>query len=660
MANKLLLSLLPFASFIGMLSAAPSSFITQYSAFQNWLPIMFIAVLLSFAIVSVYYIIGAVLDNKRIKSSAVGEFNQAIGTGVMIVIIIAVLTLIGTTQFSWISLLSTSSLQTLCTQLSGSKVDMLHYEGPSASNPNILTTICTASQNAASLTDITDRLDYGLYASYIIIANLTDQAANNLDALYVMESWLGFLGNFNEVVQVCWPGTACLLPITPRVSGGTVTISMQPLSGYTGLISITQPIEGEAGLTFYILYLQQLIITMVLFAWPYILGAGIVLRSTLFTRKLGGLFMALALAMLLIYPLMYLVEYTSFTNSQLGPIGASNVGGIPLYEKLSGGNPGGKVIVYGALNTQSGYVPIVSGTGYPTAVTSTCTTSQYVYESECGNPGSAIVSTQYQCLSTPLSASTQLCAGGYVLPSTAPAAGCPIVARFVTPYAYESQCGNPDSAGGCLYVTGSNPNPQPCPSSGYVPISIIPKFPQFKCAPGTYIKVSDCNDLSKYDTTFLSCTYLVNVPPDPNTNQPELCETQLESNINFFVLPQASRVLSYYGCNPNDAYGGLIASEAAFAIPYLTPFVALAQVFNLFGSPVSSLPVTSLNAFPGGGCQPSNAINAMFGLINLYGIIFVSSVFTLMLNILVGLAGLAGLATLFGGDTSILGLSRLI
>ena len=128
-------------------------------------------------------------------------------------------------------------------------------------------------------------------------------------------------------------------------------------------------------------------------------------------------------------------------------------------------------------------------------------------------------------------------------------------------------------------------------------------------------------------------------------------------NINFFVLPDASKVLAYYKCMPNGALGtGLLGEEAGFAAIYLIPLVG--QVTGIVGL-VQGVPKTPLD-FPLDGCTPSYAIQAGLAMVNLYGITFASGVLFPIINILVTLAAMSGLATLFGGDTDILGLSKLI
>ncbi len=627
-------------------AASTTSFISTYSEFQYWIPVIMLAVLVSVMITAIYYVIGVILDSKKVKGAAVSELGQAIGTGVLVIIIIAVFTLVGTTSLSLSSLVAPSALSGVCANsLSTSSIDLINSVKTMNGYATPANQICSAVSTLANSTaDITDRINYGMYASYIIIANLTNQSAHNINSLYDFETWLGFLANFRANTQICGSGTPpdpCILPWVPRLLN--IAINYTPLSGYTTLTSVTSPLESEADLTFYILFMQLLIITVLLYAWPYLLAAGIVLRSTMFTRKLGGLLMGIALVSVLIYPLMYVIEYSSFTSQNLGPIGASNLPSRPLYEQQFS-SEGGNVLVYGS--AAHGYVATNSLSSIPSG----CSAGQYVYEAQCGNTMTLNSGT---CTSSqPLQ--YQFCTVGGYVPASAPNLhnSC-----SGSPYVYESQCGNPATAGSC--ASSSVAASQLCPTSGYVPGYL---FPKANCPSGEWVEQTNCADpsqgyVSSPSTSIPTCVSYSNIPTDPTTGQLALCNVTLNSNINFFQLPRADQVLNYYSCLPVDAFGNVdvVGDEAAFSAFYLIPgFSAVAGI----GSAVTGLPVTPLDIL--GGCKPSNAIGAVFSLTNMYGVTFVSSIFTLLLNAIVALAAIAGISGLMGGDTSILGLSRLI
>ncbi len=447
-------------------SAALPSYVTNYSQFQLWLPIIFLAMILSISIVAIYFVLSVLLNNSKMRSSALAELGQVIGTGIIVVVIIALFAIIGTGQFSLVSLLSPSSMSTVCGQLAtvGSGITSPPAPRLSILSSNSLNTdrsptptnaVCSginALANGATGGDITPAIDYGLFSTYAIIANLTNQASNNLNAFYVFAGWIGFLSSFESVTGVVFP-VLCLAPIPEECT--SVTFLYKPYAGYTSLVSIIKPVQLESVLSFYIMVIQLLIITFFLYAWPYMLAAGIILQASFFTRRVGGLLMAISLSAVLIYPLIYAMEYTAFTNQYLkgiGPIGSSNLPSMALYETPNGGQP----IVYGVQTGNSGYV-LTTPANVPK---STCPSMSsppygYVYENVCGYAGTASASCSWGVCSTTCSSS--LPAGGSNCPQN-PTTGTYLsganVNLFILPQAEAItryfNCWPGDSLGGLL------------------------------------------------------------------------------------------------------------------------------------------------------------------------------------------------------------------
>ena len=97
-----------------------------YSAFINWAPIIFIASLLGVMLAGVYYFIGYLLNNQRIKTAAVSELVQAGGSIVLVIVIIAVLYMLGSSDFSFGTFLGPSgsaSISNICNTY-------LNYQNP--------------------------------------------------------------------------------------------------------------------------------------------------------------------------------------------------------------------------------------------------------------------------------------------------------------------------------------------------------------------------------------------------------------------------------------------------------------------------------------------------------------------------------------------------
>jgi hypothetical protein len=482
-------------------AASSPSYVTAASSLDAWLPIVSVAIVLSISITAVYYLGGVVLHNNKIKASAVGELGQAIGAAIIMVAVLAAIVFFETGQFSLVSVVSPSSLGTLCGQLAGSNVILLNSQTSVGGEPTLTTAICGQVSDLApgsgAAPDLTRNIDYGLLANYVIMANVTSQAADNLNSLYIFESWLGFMAHFNMTTSVC--AGSCLIPLTAKV-----TVSSLPLFGYDKLGTFTNPMEFEANLTFYILFVQLLVIAVFLFAWPYLLAAGMILRASFFTRRLGGLLIAIGVVVVLIYPLMCALEYSASSTNQLSPIGASNL---------------------------------------------------------------------------PVSATT-----------------------------LSTMAINEQRADGTNTIYGS-------------------------------------------------------------------------SGMDFFVLPNAGEVVNYYGCMPlvsvptgavpvgalilptgEVRYQNLLGAEAEFAAMYLIPGVGIGTaLLSSAGGLVGALPyVPPLALGIVGNCTPDNAMSTVLALLNLYGVAFVTGIFLPLINILVALAATTSLSKLFGGDTDLMGISKLI
>lgn len=570
-------------------------FITQYSEFQSWLPIVFLSLLLSVTVVSVYYILGVVLHNTRVKTRAMQELGQSIGTGIVVIGIILVLTFFGTGIFAQVPAISPTALAAICgtnnAQLSGSQIDFLKPYGSFGSSPTPTSLVCTEVGNmAGSSPSITDSIDYGLFATYIILANQTNQMLNNYNALYQFEGWLGFAESFTSVTDLCYP-FSCVYPVGPP---GTRILDQQttykPLAGYDAVQKASQAIEVQAALTFYVNFMQLVFLVLVMYLWPWVLAAGVILRTFVFTRRAGGVLIAICLAFLLIYPTVFTFEYSAFQNQGQGAIYGGALPSSPIYEQpLKTGAP---VQVYGAPET-GGYVLAsqVSNSG--------CAAGQYVYENVCGYGGTVsdpsvnskcanAVDAHPQC--TPPSLQS-----GFVLASQVPSSGC-----AQGQYMFENLCGVPRSA------TGTCVNP--------------------------------------------SYNNQVQIGPEP------ICTPSI--NINFFVLPNSTQVINYYGCLP----GNVELAEAAFATWYLSPFPfgITAAVLSGLGGFVSQIPATPRNLGMGWGCVPDNTLATVLALADVYGVMAVAAYLLPLLNLIIVFSAVTGISGLLGGDTNILGLGKLL
>jgi len=341
---ELRLALLTIMLILIPLTSASGVTITHFSALENWIPILTIAILIGISIVSFIYFAGSLLNSSRIKETAMNEFGQLIGTVIIAVIIIAIVEFFGSASVTTLtaSTIGGNIIQ-ICQQLSNDQFNLVN----SATSPT--NTMCAAAnsiysniQNGGSGSTSTALFaDYDLIASYVIVANLTSQMAQNLNALYQYENYIGFLSTLTPVTTYCEP-PSCIVPITPRAL--SVYVSFTPYKGYAILRDISKPIEMQGYMIFEIYLIELLLIITFIYAWPYVLAAGIILKASMFTRRVGGMLIGIVIAGLIIYPIIFLMEYVALNNATLGPIGASS-NTIPVFT-MNGLTLNGKSVVY--------------------------------------------------------------------------------------------------------------------------------------------------------------------------------------------------------------------------------------------------------------------------------------------------------------------------
>jgi hypothetical protein len=304
---------------------AMASFISSYSAFTEWLPIVFIALVGAMSLVAIYYAIGVMLNNGTIRKTAVSEIGQVIGTGIIVIVILLALPIFGSL---FTVIVPHSTVSALCSQLSQSKINMLSTSSSQANSPTSAVCNLAAQIGSATGAGVTAYMDYGMAATYVITASMAEQSGENLNSLYVFLNYIGFLGSFNARAAFCTP-PSCIEPLLPRVG---VEFSYAPLAGYTMITKAIQPIQTQAVFMLEAFMAQILFIAMFFYAWPYILGAGMILRATIYGRGVGGFLMASAIVALVLYPTVFLMEYAAFSNGTLSPIGTTSIPNMQIYE----------------------------------------------------------------------------------------------------------------------------------------------------------------------------------------------------------------------------------------------------------------------------------------------------------------------------------------
>ncbi len=290
--------------------------------FTAWIPVIIVAILLSVGIVIGYYLLGVLLNNGRMRSAAMAEFANALATALVIVALLIIFNFFGSaTSNPILSAVPSSTISTICTQLQTANVIFVNSNSSSNSPTS---QVCSALVQNAQSTGATATLDYGLTATYVITANLTEQAAENLNAAYVFNGYMNFLQSFAARDIVCFPTDDCLLTYGP--TSRYINASVKPFAGYIGIYKSLNLVTTQSTLIFTVFMFQLIAMLTFMFLWPYLLAAGLILRVTLFTRRLGGLLIAIVVVVMLIYPAIFLIEYTALSNAGIQPIGANTFG----------------------------------------------------------------------------------------------------------------------------------------------------------------------------------------------------------------------------------------------------------------------------------------------------------------------------------------------
>ncbi len=312
-------------------------FLLQASTFSNanaqLMPLVFVAMMLDAIVVVVWYYLGVLLNNSAVKQSALGEFYQFIGTVIMVGIIIGSLYMLSTVFYSSLgatSLMKPSAISQLCNNImSTSQLDVLGKSNSLLSGPASTTAkyigLCSLVKPNGN-PSITQRLDYPLAATGVIIANLTNQTAANLNYSFTIGAFLGFLSELTPSIEICTP--PCLYPnpeVQPLLN---VSASFIPYKGYSLLTGSFTAINGLLTWSTEAFIAQILLLSIFMYIWPWLLFGGFVLRSTLFTRRLGGLLIAVAIVGLLVFPTVFAFEYLAMANGISVGTGTGNPNGL--------------------------------------------------------------------------------------------------------------------------------------------------------------------------------------------------------------------------------------------------------------------------------------------------------------------------------------------
>ena len=322
-----LTALIPYSA----LQAAPptsANFVTSSANLNGSLVIVTLGLILSFVLMGVYYMIGYLFNNKGIKAGATAEMGKLIGIAIVVLIILWVFSIFGA-SLQFINSTGQTQMTTICNQLVNSNINFLSTNS-TASSPSPSSTVCSQIIDPGSTTinSATRNIDYGLGAVYTIEDNLTNQSVDSLNSVYMFTSMLGFLRGYKLKDAVCFP-IECLVPDVPSIF--SLDISSTPFAGYQIGNTVPTALGTEAQLIFYLLLFQLVLTILMLMIWPYILVAGLLFETNIFTRRIGGLLIAIVISSMLIYPTIFLFEYSSLNNiGNLQPYGASSIPNLAL------------------------------------------------------------------------------------------------------------------------------------------------------------------------------------------------------------------------------------------------------------------------------------------------------------------------------------------
>jgi hypothetical protein len=292
-------------------------------------------------IITIWYVLGVLINSHRVKSSAIEEFYQIGGTALLTVLIVALLTTFSSAFFNILgstTLLNPTTTNSLCHGIeANSQLNLLKgpfMSGPTDGGTSPFPGLCNIVDPSA-LHDLTSRINYPLAATGVMIANLTNQTANNLDDAFIFDSFIGFLSKLSPRVALCidldpasWVAGA-LSCTTPLPTGDPVfelEVLFTPYAGYE-VISRSLATFSTLLTNAFTLFVAQLVfIAIGIFVWPYLIFLGLVLRSTPFTRGIGGLMIAIAIGIVLLYPTVFALEYLAMGNGVHVESGASTYG----------------------------------------------------------------------------------------------------------------------------------------------------------------------------------------------------------------------------------------------------------------------------------------------------------------------------------------------
>ncbi len=320
----------------------------SFNAVESQLmPSVIAALLLDSAIIAIWYMLGYVLNNPAIKGGAKAEMYQFVGTAILAAILASIFLMYSGGFIAFLSgtSLAPATISSLCSSITAStplqfidsnslimagSANYITGNKGSASATSSFPGMCNVVSSVSS-----SSVDYPLAAAGVIIANLTNQTAANLNRLFVFDSYIGYLSKVSPTLSFCmqsspnWVGP-CMLPPMEVLPGFASAVLININASYTPFAGYSMVYQGLAPLTtLFPMALESFItqlagISILLYIWPFLLFLGLVLRALPFTRKIGGLLIAVAVGVIIIYPFIFSIEYLSMSKGTIASANAPN------------------------------------------------------------------------------------------------------------------------------------------------------------------------------------------------------------------------------------------------------------------------------------------------------------------------------------------------
>lgn len=309
------------------------SFDVSFVPVQNWLmPLVLLALLIDTFIVAIWYLVGVLLNNPGVRASARSEFYQLIGTAVLIMLVVFVVYLfafIFIQTFSSDAALGTAVISGMCTNLAQNS--QIGFVGSALGLP---TNVC-AITSTPNQYGVTTEIEYPLAATTVITANLADQVGHGLQSIFLVDAYLGFLSELQPTSSICiqTPQPLTLSPCMPIPNvKGFILYQIRwintPFQGLDLLFKGYNNFDVFVSTALGSFIAQLLFLNIFLSIWPYLIFVGLLLRVTVFTRKVGGLLIAVAIGAVIFYPTIFAMEYLTINNYLYNNYG-SPTGAIP-------------------------------------------------------------------------------------------------------------------------------------------------------------------------------------------------------------------------------------------------------------------------------------------------------------------------------------------